>query len=400
VYVVEHRELALRRALKVLDRVRALDASARARFVREGRALGAVRHPNVVEVFDVGVDDDIVWLVLEQLEGHSLAALLRDSGRLTTPRALELMLPIVAALAAVHEAGITHRDVTPNNIFVARTSDGRTRPVLLDFGVCSFESSSPAITQTDAILGTPAYMSPEQIRAPSSVEPVSDLFSLGVCLFEALTGATLFHRASTTETLAAVLDWHPARAKALDRIDSDELRAIMARTLHPVPSERFASALELGDALASTSAASKALWLRLTGRTTATRSHSARRATIASTIAIAAISAAAFALRPAGARPSSPPSATTRAAPTVRASPQLEVVTPARDRPTRSPALIENAPTKLSSRTSPRAPLMRRDRASPRVVAPVVEEPSSVAPADRVIGRGANGALILRHSQQ
>src|SRR5579872_2477965 len=169
VYEAVHRTLGRRAAVKVLH-ARGGDAAnaqrASQRFLREGRAAALVRHPHVVDVYDFGVDGDLTFLVMELVEGESLAQLLRREGRLPLRRALEILMPVLNATAELHAAGIVHRDIKPANILLDRTAD--RRPKLADFGVSRLDDGSPGITDSGALLGTLEYMAPELVRATKS----------------------------------------------------------------------------------------------------------------------------------------------------------------------------------------------------------------------------------------
>lgn len=177
------------------------------RFVREARALSAVRHPNVIEVHDIiSLDAGLPGMVLDLLEGETLAARLERTRTLPPRELLELMLPLVSALGAIHRAGIVHRDLKPDNVFLARLGDGRLTPVLLDFGVCKLsnagafaESARP--TAAGRMMGTPSYMAPEQVRGDVSVDARADAWALGVVMFECLTGQPPF----TGDTMADIV---------------------------------------------------------------------------------------------------------------------------------------------------------------------------------------------------
>ncbi|MCB9631625.1 MAG: serine/threonine protein kinase [Sandaracinus sp.] len=190
------RDLRLERvvALKRMDRER-WDPEARRRFAQEARTLAALRHSNLVTVYDVGEDDDgVPFLVMELLEGRSLAAALPS--RPSCAQVLEWVFPILGALAFVHEHGIVHRDVKPSNVFLERRGD-RERAVLLDFGIArrsgwsGHASAAAGSTDETTLVGTPAYLAPERIRG-GPLTPAADVWSMGVMLFEAFSGRLPF----------------------------------------------------------------------------------------------------------------------------------------------------------------------------------------------------------------
>jgi serine/threonine-protein kinase len=160
------------------------------RFIREANTVRALRHPNIVQVFDLGQDGDgTVYLVLEFLDGTSLGDRLAELGVLGPGEAAEILLPVMDALAYAHEEGIVHRDLKPDNIFVSTTENGKLLPKLLDFGIAkTIGADQTALTQTGFVLGTPEYMSPEQASGDSAVGPSSDIYSMGVVWYEVLSG--------------------------------------------------------------------------------------------------------------------------------------------------------------------------------------------------------------------
>jgi serine/threonine-protein kinase len=179
-------------AIKLLRVAAAHDAVASDRLRREAEALGLAWHPNVVEVIDHGhLPDGTAYLVMELLPGESLANRLRDRGRLKPRELLPIALQMCDALAAVHAAGVVHRDVKPSNILLAVDRDdpgGPERVKLLDFGIARVEWEETRITNTGGPLGTPGYMSPEQESGEGEIDGRSDLFSLGAVIFECLVG--------------------------------------------------------------------------------------------------------------------------------------------------------------------------------------------------------------------
>lgn len=185
--VYEALDTALDRRVAVkLIRSALLSDESGARFAREARALARIDHPNVVTVYEAGVQDDVPYLVMELLEGVGLQQLLRERGPQDEATVRAVAAGVCRALAAVHEAGMVRRDVKPSNIQLTRTG----RVALHDFGIAQ-QHDSTAVTHTGIVVGTPAYLAPEQIRgAPSGRQ--SDMYALGSCVFEMLTGAPPF----------------------------------------------------------------------------------------------------------------------------------------------------------------------------------------------------------------
>ncbi len=163
----------------------------RSRFLLEARAAAHIRHPNVVEIYDFGdPPDGAPYIVMEYLKGPTLAQCLRD-GPLPVERALEVLAPICAAVEAGHRRGVIHRDLKPANIILTASDDGREVVKVLDFGLARFDAAGPRLTGSGAIVGTAQYMSPEQARGEEA-QPASDVFTLGVLLYEMVTGVAPF----------------------------------------------------------------------------------------------------------------------------------------------------------------------------------------------------------------
>jgi eukaryotic-like serine/threonine-protein kinase len=240
-------------ALKVLHDRLSGDPGHLRRLRREAMAAGSLNHPNVVAIHDLGSDGDATFIVSELVEGETLRERLA-TGRLAAARALDYASQAASGLAAAHDKGIVHRDLKPENLML--TPDGRVK--ILDFGVAKIdaplarldddglEPTSPAITLPGVVLGTVAYMSPEQLRG-DQLDGRSDIFSLGVILFEMLTGERPFRGPTAAEVMAAVLRDAPAVPSGLPA----GVRAIVERCLAKDPSDRFATAHDLAGALAS-----------------------------------------------------------------------------------------------------------------------------------------------------
>ena len=187
VYVALDRRLERQVAVKVMHAHLAEDPGFVARFHREARAAARITHPNVVAVYDQGQDAGHVFLVMELVAGKTLRELLREHGALSPERALALLEPVAAALAAAHAQGIVHRDVKPENVLLG--DDGRV--LVADFGLARAIEASPLTQTTGLMLGTVAYLSPEQVRT-GNADARSDVYAAGVTLFEMVTGATPF----------------------------------------------------------------------------------------------------------------------------------------------------------------------------------------------------------------
>ncbi|MGH3743564.1 MAG: protein kinase domain-containing protein, partial [Mycobacteriales bacterium] len=184
VYVAVDHRLDREVAIKVMHASLAHDPDFVARFEREAKAAARINHPNVVAVTDTGVDGDIVFLVMELVRGRTLRALLRERGRLSPEQALEVLEPVLTALAAAQSAGLVHRDVKPENVLLG---DDNTVKVA-DFGLARAIEASGLTTHAGLLLGTVAYLPPEQVTAGRS-DGRGDVYAAGVVLFEMLTGA-------------------------------------------------------------------------------------------------------------------------------------------------------------------------------------------------------------------
>ena len=228
-------------AVKVLPAEVAHDAARRHRFEEEARAVAALNHPNILSVFDVGDD----YMVTEIVEGESLR-----EAHLTQRKTVEVVAQIADGLAAAHDAGITHRDLKPDNVLLTR--DGRVK--ILDFGLARVNASSAAqetrtVTDPGTVMGTPGYMSPEQVRG-QVVDHRSDIFSLGIILYELLSGKRAFKGESSADMMTAILREDPPELP--DSVPLG-LRQIVHRCLEKKPQERFQSARDLAFALRSLS---------------------------------------------------------------------------------------------------------------------------------------------------
>ncbi|WP_437311009.1 serine/threonine-protein kinase [Sorangium sp. So ce388] len=242
VYAGEHPLIGKRVAIKVLNRRFASDPTVVSRFVGEARAVNRIRHRNIIDIFSFGVIDERHYFVMELLDGLTLGALIRREGRLSPGRAASLLEGIADALDAAHAAGITHRDLKPENIFVATEKGGRYFPKLLDFGVAKLADDALAHkTATGVAVGTPAYMSPEQVRG-KAVDHRSDIYALGVIAHEMLTGTLLFQADSAMDVMMMHLLNEPPRASSVCADLPPELDAPVLAMLAKRAQERPPSA--------------------------------------------------------------------------------------------------------------------------------------------------------------
>jgi hypothetical protein len=242
-------------ALKLLRAAAAHEAVASDRLRREAEALGLAWHPNVVEVIDQGhLPDGTAYLVMELLHGESLAARLHAKGRLTPLELLPTAMQVCDALAAVHAAGVVHRDVKPSNIFLVIDRDdpgGAERAKLLDFGIARVEWEETRITNTGGPLGTPGYMSPEQEVGSGEVDGRSDLFALGAVLYECLAGEPPPPQSPsglvrTGDNVAVRFDSVALKASAFV---PPAWYAVIEKAMAPSPADRYQDARSFAQAL-------------------------------------------------------------------------------------------------------------------------------------------------------
>jgi len=223
---------------------------ANARMLREASALRRIRHRAAARVLDFQLTPDgVAFLVLELLRGRTLLDLLDERWRLPPAEAVALLLPVVGALAAAHANGVVHRDVKPANVVLAEADGGRLEPKLIDFGLALFSGGSDRITLDGVLVGTPAYVAPEQTQARAPVDFRSDLWSISVVLYHAVTGRVPFEGAGSLSLLDAIRTERPTPTVALGAGDA-ALWVLIERGLAKDPRDRWGSAVELGRALA------------------------------------------------------------------------------------------------------------------------------------------------------
>ncbi|MDO9021195.1 MAG: serine/threonine-protein kinase [Deltaproteobacteria bacterium] len=250
--VHEATQLALDRrvALKVLHPALTTDRSLVARFRREAKVMAGLKHPNIVEVIDAGQEGSLVFLVMEYLTGVPLNTRVEAEMPMAPGALLPLVLPVGRALSFVHKRGIVHRDVKPDNIFLVRGDDGAITPKLLDFGIARPVSGGKSITATGVILGTPAYMAPEQAWGLKEITPAADQWAFGAMLYEAL-GGEIPHLCETPHALIVRRVSEAARplTEIAPGVDP-ALAAVVMRALATDPTARYESMDALLDALA------------------------------------------------------------------------------------------------------------------------------------------------------
>jgi serine/threonine-protein kinase len=236
-------------AIKVLKAELSRDPEVMERFLAEARAVNRIGHPNIIDVFSFGAfPDGAQYFVMEHLQGRSLSRRLLDRGPLPYGDALALLTPVCDALEAAHQRGIVHRDLKPDNIFLVERPEG-FMVKLLDFGIAKFTDDSPMTghTRTGVPMGTPLYMAPEQCRG-RDIGPESDIYSLGVILFELFAGSPPFVAESFYEVITAHLTKEPPPLTAVSNV-SPAVAAIVARCLAKEKSARYPSVRALRDEL-------------------------------------------------------------------------------------------------------------------------------------------------------
>ena len=250
VYEAEHVALSKRFALKCMHPHLATDRVAATRFLREGKAASQIRSPHVVEVFDVGIHEGNPYLVMELLDGVDLAAWLRERQRVGSRELADLMLPLVTALHAAHQAGVVHRDLKPSNVFLARRDGGHVATVILDFGISKLLGDvNDDPTASAVLLGTVHYMSPEQTRAGKMATPLSDQYAIGVILYECLTGSKPFSGSTPYAVMHAIVSKTVSPPSAMVSGLPAALDDVVLRAMHRDPQRRFSSVRALGAAL-------------------------------------------------------------------------------------------------------------------------------------------------------
>jgi serine/threonine-protein kinase len=261
VVAAQHLQLPIKVALKFLLPSASLAPEAVARFLREARAASLIQSDHVVRVTDVGsLESGMPYMVMELLQGADLGEILESRGPLPRPVAVDCVLQACEAVAEAHKLGIVHRDLKPSNLFLTQRANGAPLLKVLDFGISkaiarSDGKSSANTTATTAFLGSPAYMSPEQVRSAKHVDGRTDIWALGVVLHELLTGAPVYQAESVSALAAMILRDPPKPVRQLRPEIPVRLENIILRCLEKDRERRYASASELAAALAPFSSA-------------------------------------------------------------------------------------------------------------------------------------------------
>ncbi len=249
-----HETLNHRVAIKILSSTGRAQPTALARFLREARATMELKSEHVVRMLDEGTTEaGAPYLVMEYLEGEDLMHVLGRQGPLSVEQAVEHLLQACDAMAEAHAHGIVHRDLKPANLFLTRRADGRALVKVLDFGISKLtaDESDNELTETLAMLGSPTYMSPEQIRSAKTVDHRTDVWSLGVVLFRLLTQSTPFVGQGAMAMCSSILNDPPQSPRALRPELPLALEEVILRCLEKDPARRYPDMTELGRALAA-----------------------------------------------------------------------------------------------------------------------------------------------------
>jgi len=257
VVAARHEDLGQKVAIKLLHRDVHASTDGRERFLREARAAAKLESDHVARVFDVGTSPDTgAYMVMEHLEGSDLEQYLDACGPLDIDEAVDYVLEALEALAHAHAHGMVHRDIKPSNLFLVQRVDGTRRVKILDFGISKTEAglgvSSPGsstLTSPQAVLGSPAYMAPEQIRSSKTVDQRADIWSVGVMLYELTTGKSPFLGEGVGDTLARVLTGTAEPFASVRKDAPKELVDAVARCLEVDEGKRFQNVAELANAL-------------------------------------------------------------------------------------------------------------------------------------------------------
>ncbi len=239
-------------AIKVLPASLAGQADFRERFEREARAVAALKHPNIVQVYDFGDADGMYYMVMEYIAGTDLAQALVERGALPLAQARVLICDVAAALDYAHAHGLVHRDVKPSNVMLQPAPSGgdqELRAVLTDFGIAKILTGTGDITRVGMLIGTPDYMAPEQIHAANAVDARADVYALGVMLFLMLTGQLPFTGDIPGEVVLAHLHHSVPDPRALLPELPAKVAMAIIRALAKDPAERYQTAGALAAAL-------------------------------------------------------------------------------------------------------------------------------------------------------
>jgi eukaryotic-like serine/threonine-protein kinase len=252
VYEAENLRTGRHVAVKVLDASRSADSAQVARFLQEARSAARLVHPNVVDVIDLDRDGELLFIVQELLHGEDLQSLLDARGTLSPDETVALALPALRGLAHAHEKGVVHRDIKPSNLFLAREADGAVVPKIIDFGISKIthgDDAAMVLTTTGEVFGTPAYMSPEQLRGARNVDARADVWAFGVLLYECLAGALPVPCENYNVLVHEVLSGRRRPLHEAAPAVPTPIADVVMRALAMDPADRYANAGALLEAL-------------------------------------------------------------------------------------------------------------------------------------------------------
>jgi serine/threonine protein kinase len=258
VYLAEHPTIGKKVALKVLHAEFATNTEVVERFFNEAKAVNSIAHPNIVDIVDYGViqtgprdSDQLVYFIMEYLSGLTLSQVIRNEAPLPPERALMISLQVADALSASHRAGIVHRDLKPDNIILIQRGRDTDFVKLLDFGIAKLttDGRSGGRTRTGLVLGTPAYMSPEQCEGSAKVDHRTDIYALGICLYEMLVGRVPFIGEGYGEILVQHLTQRPVEPSRY-RMMSPHVEQVVLKALEKRPEMRYPTMDEMIRAMA------------------------------------------------------------------------------------------------------------------------------------------------------
>jgi serine/threonine-protein kinase len=255
VVVAMHLQLEQRVAIKFLLPAAVGNAEAAGRFAREAKAAARIQSEHVARVLDVStLESGAPYMVMEYLDGRDLSQTLQVRGPLPIDEAVEYVLQALEALAEAHAAGIVHRDLKPANLFLSKRADGSPTVKVLDFGISKLTTTTGglpdmAMTKTTSLMGSPLYMSPEQMRASKNVDARSDIWSVGIILHELLSGASAFVADTMPQLVASILSDPPPPLSTVRPGTPPALEAAILKCLEKAPEARFQNVAELARAL-------------------------------------------------------------------------------------------------------------------------------------------------------
>lgn len=253
VYYAEHTVIGRRAAIKILRPEVSRNPQVIERFLIEARAANDIRHPNVVEITDIGQAGDLHYIVMSFLEGETLGERLERDKVMDELSTVRIIHQVTSALAAAHDRGIVHRDLKPENVFLLNHPDYPDYVKVLDFGIAKLiganQARSPHLTMSGTVLGTPAYMSPEQCRGQAELDHRSDIYSLGIMLYEMLVGRVPFRFDAAPDVLLAHVQDKPEPPIDVNPRLSRHLNDAILRALEKDPAQRFSSMREMRDAI-------------------------------------------------------------------------------------------------------------------------------------------------------